>query len=612
MDWIKRFFRDKKNVYSLLLLIFLTWLCVVLFKWMITSSVKGNYQEVLWDEFMEMAENGEIDTIYYDGDTSEYLEFTLLNDETREMTREERESYDYPDSSWRKTLNPKTKDVGGFREQMVQMGVNLRYRTQTDMLDTLSTMGSLILTLTLIVLMVRLVTGTVKGFSSDEILQRSSVKFEDVIGHDEVLEDVRFLTELIKNPALGKKLGVTPPKGILLSGPPGTGKTLIAKAIAGEAQVPFITVSGSDFKEMYVGVGARRVRQLFKIARQNAPCIMFIDEIDAIGASREAKNVTTSSEDSQTINAMLKEMDGFTDRKGIFILAATNHPEKLDRAIRRSGRFDREVKVSPPRDWHVRKDLFEHFLKDKALGDDVDITAIAKQTTGFTGADIEVICNEAGIVALMEHKEYIDRDSLEEALDKKIFDGNRSKSERFKEDKRIVAYHEAGHAVMTYLAGEEISRASIIGTTSGVGGAVFGAESDSVFLTKERIEKKIKICVGGRASEAIKFGDVTTGASNDITQATQYMLGYIQRYGFDDSFGLVDMNVLHNLGIGGDDGQVRQLSVMSKGLYQSTLSELRSNYALVEALANRLLEEETLTGEEVVEILKGKEERNDA
>jgi cell division protease FtsH len=521
------------------------------------------------------------------------------------MTRQERAGYVYPETSWRKTLNPKTKDVGGFRDEMVRKGVNLRYRTETDFLDMLSSLLGIVLTVVLIAVLIKFVSGAVKGFSSDEVLQRSDVRFSDVIGQDEVLEDVRFIAKLIRTPSLGKALNVKPPKGILLSGPPGTGKTLIAKAIAGEAGVPFISVSGSDFKEMYVGVGARRVRQLFAIARQNAPCIMFIDEIDAIGASRDAKNVTTSSEDSQTINAMLKEMDGFVDRKGIFILAATNHPEKLDSAIRRSGRFDREVKVTPPRDWKVRKELLEHFLRGKNLTDDVDLEAFAKQTTGFTGADIEAVCNEAGIVAMMHEKSAIDEASLEEALDKKIFDGNRSKSERFKKDKEIVAYHEAGHAVVHYLLGEEISRASIIGTTSGVGGAVFNADTESVFVTKEQMRNKIKACFGGRASEEIKFGDVTTGASSDITQATNCMLGYIQRYGFDEKFGMLDMESLRNRGILGDDGQVAQLSEMSRELYTDTVGLLRENYALVERLAQELLDKETLSGDEVVEILKG-------
>lgn len=611
MNSIKRFFRDKKNVYMLIVLIFMIWLCVCVFKWMIKSNVTADHQEILWDEFMKLAENGDIDTIYYDGDNSEYLEFTLLNDETREMSRKEREDYEYPETSWRKTLNPKTKDVGGLRDTLVEMGVNIRYKTQVDILDTLSTMASLILIVTMILLMVRLVRGTVKGFSEEDVLKRSSVRFNDVIGQEEVLEDLKFIAKLIKNPSIGKQLGVKPPKGILLVGPPGTGKTLIAKAVAGEAGVPFISVSGSDFKEMYVGVGARRVRQLFKIAKKNAPSILFIDEIDAVGASRDSRQVTTS-EDTQTINALLKEMDGFSGRDGVFIFAATNHPDKLDPALRRSGRFDREVTINPPRDWHVRKELLELYYKDKAVGDDVNFDLLAKQMTGFTGADIAAIANESGIIALVNDKEYIDRVSIEEAVDKKVFNGNRSKSERFKKDKEIVAFHEAGHAVMTYLVGENISRASIIGTTSGVGGAVFGEDSDSVFLTKEGIKGKIMICFAGRASESIKFGNVTTGASSDITQATKYMLNYVQKFGFDEDFGLLDSGILQNSGFICGEEQTKRLSDMSKRLYDDTLSRLTSTYYLVEALAKALLEDETLSGDEVIDVLKKTEDELNA
>lgn len=608
MNNLKRFFRDKKNVYMLIVLIFMIWLCVSMFKWMIKSNVTEEHQEILWDEFMELAENGDIDTIYYDGDNSEYLEFTLLNDETRNMSRKEREDYNYPESSWRKTLNPKTKDVGGLRATLVEMGVNIRYKTQVDVLDTLSTMASLVLVVAMIILMIKLVGGSVKGFTEEDVLKRSNVRFENVIGQEEVLDDLKFIAKLIRNPSIGKQLGVKPPKGILLVGPPGTGKTLTAKAVAGEAGVPFISVSGSDFKEKFVGVGASRIRQLFRIAKKNAPSILFIDEIDAVGASRDSRQVTTS-EDTQTINALLKEMDGFSGRDGVFILAATNHPDKLDPALRRSGRFDREVTINPPRDWHVRRQLLDLYYKDKAVGDDVDFDSLAKQMTDFTGADIEAIANESGIIALVNDKEYIDRDSIEEAIDKKVFNGNRSKSERFKKDKEITAYHEAGHAVMTYLVGENISRASIIGTTSGVGGAVFGEDRESVFLTKDGIKGKIKICFAGRASENIKFGDVTTGASKDITQATRYMLNYVQRFGFDEDFGLLDSNVLQNYGFQCGEEQTKHLSDMSKRLYDDTLSQLSKAYPLVEALAEALLEEETLSGDAVVAILKKTEEK---
>ena len=251
----------------------------------------------------------------------------------------------------------------------------------------------------------------------------------------------------------------------------------------------------------------------------------------------------------------------------------------------------------------MRKQLLEHFLAGKKLDESVNLESLAKQMVGFTGADIEAVCNESGIVALMHGKKRIDRDSLEEAFDKKVFNGNRSKSERYADDKNIVAYHEAGHAVMSYLLGEEISRASIIGTTSGVGGAVHGADKDSVFVTKSGLINKIKIAFGGRASEEIKFTDVTTGASNDITQATKYMRNYIYRLGFDENYGLLDIEVLQSAGVTCDNAQTEYIAQMSKRLYEETIVALRQNYALVEALAKELLEKETMSGREVEGLL---------
>ena len=601
---LRRFFKNKKNVYALILEVILIWSAVVLFRVSRETKVHGDYEEVLWSEFMEYAENGDIDTIYYDGDTSEWLEFTLLNDETRAMTRKERADYEYPEESWRKTLNPKTRDVGGLRATMLELGVNMRYKKNQEVLDALVGLAGLIVPIFWIILLGRLLAGQVKGFDQKDLIQKSEVKFKDVIGLDEILADLQFIVKMVEEPEIGERIGAKLPKGILFSGVPGTGKTKIAKAVAGEAGVPFITVAGSDFKEMYVGVGARRVRQLFDIARRNAPCILFIDEIDAIGASRSSKMMTTS-EDGQTIDAMLKEMDGFTGRDGVFIIAATNHPEKLDSGLRRSGRFDREIVVPPPRDWKVRKQLFDYFLKDKHLSDDVNTEDFARQTVGFTGADIEMICNESAIVALMHDKLVIDRASLEEAVDKKVFNGNRSKSEQFLEDKRVVAYHEAGHAVMTYLCNEGLSRASIIGTTSGVGGAVFGADKETLFTTRDNMRHRIYIAFAGRISEEIKFASVTTGAGNDITQATQLMMKYMQEYGFDDSFGLVDVRVLRDQGLLDGDATQERISNMSRELYKAAKALLKANYDMVEALALKLLECETLNGSEIESLLGG-------
>jgi len=295
-------------------------------------------------------------------------------------------------------------------------------------------------------------------------------------------------------------------------------------------------------------------------------------------------------------------MDGFTGREGIFIIAATNRPDILDSALVRAGRFDRQIIVSAPRDWGVRKDLFEHYLNKFKVLDDVNIVNLSKQTAGFTGADIAAICNEASIIAVMQEKDAIDMDCIEEAIDKKIFKGNRAKKEKYFEDKKIVAYHESGHAVMSYLLGEPIARASIQSTVSGVGGVVFNEDKDSVFQTNIDFENRVLICYAGRASEEIKFNSVTTGASNDITQATNVMMNYIEKFGFDKEFGLLDIGVLSKEHLINSEEITNKLSNMSRNLYEKSLSLLKDNYKLVETLANKLLDVGTLSGDEITEL----------
>ena len=299
-------------------------------------------------------------------------------------------------------------------------------------------------------------------------------------------------------------------------------------------------------------------------------------------------------------------MDGFTEREGIFVLAATNHPDKLDSALKRAGRFDRQIAINPPRDWTVRKQLFDYYLKDKKVLDDVDLDTLSKTVSGFTGADIEMVCNEAGIIAISNKKEYIDNDCLIEAVDKKVFNGNKSKKASFEKDREVVAYHEAGHAVMTWLRHQPISRASIQATTSGVGGAVFGADNDSQFTTKQDMIDRVMIAQAGRASESIKYSDdlVTTGASNDITQLTETLTMYICRVGFDDNVGLVDINALAEVGIIDKKDLADRIKNMSNELYQDTVTLLKENYDKVEKLATKLLEVETMSGNEIVELLE--------
>lgn len=596
---VKEFIKQNKQRFIRLLV---SWVICLICVFSITNSVKtqqiAKIEKVEYTEFLDDVKNGKVDTIYYSA-SDEWMTYTLLNDDTKDMTQDERDKYTYKNKDKRRVQYPA---YDTFRKDMLEKDVHLVLdRNSASIVEVLSMLMSLAIPIVWVVLIMKMMRGTMKGVDAKDIIQTSDVKFSDVIGQDEILDDVKFITELLKNRDLGEEIGAKVPKGILLSGEPGTGKTLIAKAIAGEAGVPFIYVNSSSFIEMFVGLGAKRVRETFKIARENAPCIVFFDEIDSIGIKRDTGGSNTENE--QTINALLQEMDGFTGRDGVFIIAATNRADKLDSALTRAGRFDRQIIVNKPRDWKVRVKLFEFYLKQFSVTDDIDIETLAKQVSGFTGADIAAICNEASIIAVMHKKPYIDMACLEEAIDKKVFKGNRAKEEHFKEDKKIVAYHEAGHAVMHYLLGEPMSRASIIGTTSGVGGVVFGEDSDTQFLTKEYYENRVKICYAGRASEQIKFNSVTQGASSDITQATGILEEFVSRLGFDEEFGLLDMNVLAERQIIDKSNAFELMQKKSKELYTETVNLLTKNYNLVEKLAQALLESETLSGKEIEDIL---------
>lgn len=490
-------------------------------------------------------------------------------------------------------------DYEEFRKEMLENGINVKKRigvTQSGIGIVIELM--ILFSYIAVMWFMRAGYGRLK---ETDLVQKSNVKFDDVIGLDEIVEDISLYVSLIRNPKMGKEIGARSPKGLLLAGAPGTGKTLIAKAIAGEANVPFISVSGSEFVELYKGVGARRVRQVFKIARKHAPCILFIDEIDAIGLDRNSDD--SDSEDTQTINQLLKEMDGFAKLEGVFVLAATNCPDKLDSALKRAGRFDRQVNVNPPGDWKIRRQMFEHYLEEYVTSPQLDIESIARSTGGFTGADIAMICNEASLVAIMKKKQQIDRECIEEAIDKKIFNGNKSKSKQHKKDREIVAYHEAGHAVAKFLCKEPISRASIASTTSGVGGAVIGEEKDVKLMTKTDIKNSVMVCYAGRVAEIVKFNEPTTGAQNDITKATELLMAYTLKYGFDDEIRALDYELLLENDLADEELINSHLQSLAIELENATLKLINSNFELVERLAMALLENETITGNRIMDIL---------
>lgn len=557
--------------------------------------------EVTYAEFTDDLTSGKIDTIYYSS-SDEMMRYTLYNEDTRDMTSTEREEYTYDKKYWRLTAYPAQED---FRKEMLEQGVSLTIKSFDPIsIKLLSLLMPVAIPFLLFYMLIKLIYSGMPKLKSEDLLQKSNVKFKDVIGHDEVIDDLKFIVSLLKDPSKGKTLGAEVPRGILFSGDPGTGKTLLAKAIAGESEVPFIYMNASNFIELYVGTGAKRVRELFNMAKKNSPCVIFIDEIDAIGQQRGSAR--GSSENDQTINALLQEMDGFKDKGNIFVIAATNKPDSLDKALVRAGRFDRQIVIRPPKDWNVRKDLFDFYLKDCKVSDDVDTGTLAKQLVGFTGADISSVVNESKLIATMNDSVFIAMRDLEEAVDKIIFKGNRSKTEGYKKDKEIVAYHEAGHAVVTYLLHEPIARASIAGTTSGVGGVVFREEKNSQFQTNVDLENRLCIAYAGRCAERIKFNIVTTGASNDITQATNVILAYIEKYGFNTKFGMLDMEVLHNQSLIDNSYIVNLMSEMAVAYEKKTNDLLINNFNLVEILADKLLECETLSGDGILELFSQK------
>ena len=440
----------------------------------------------------------------------------------------------------------------------------------------------------------------------------SKTKLKDVAGLKEEKEDLEEIIEFLKNPAKFTAVGARIPKGGLLEGPPGTGKTLLAKAIAGEAGVPFFTVSGSDFMEMFVGVGASRVRDLFEDAKKNAPCIVFIDEIDAVARKRGTGMGGGHDEREQTLNQLLVEMDGFTANTGIIVLAATNRVDILDPAILRPGRFDRKITVNRP-DVGGRTEILKVHAKNRPLGDDVDLNQIAMTTVGFTGADLENLLNEASIIAAMDERKYIIQADIQKAFIK-VGIGSEKKSRVISDkEKRITAYHEAGHAILFHCLPDmdPVYTVSIIPTGTGAAGYTMPLpEKDEMFLTKGKMKQDIMVSLGGRIAEEIIFHDITTGASSDIQKATARARSMVTRFGMSEKLGLINYDDGQEVFIGRDFGQTRsygdetanaideEVRDIVRKCYEEAKAIIMQHEAILHRCANLLLEKERITREE--------------
>ena len=455
------------------------------------------------------------------------------------------------------------------------------------------------------------------GKSNAKVYVKSSdgIKFSDVAGEDEAKENLTEIVDYLHNPDKYKEIGASMPKGILLVGPPGTGKTMLAKAVAGEASVPFFSMSGSEFVEMFVGMGASKVRDLFKQAKEKAPCIVFIDEIDAIGQKRNTGGMGGNDEREQTLNQLLTEMDGFEGNNGVIILAATNRPESLDPALTRPGRFDRRVPVELP-DLKGREAILKVHARKVKVSDDVDFSKIARMASGASGAELANIVNEAALRAVRDNRKFATQADMEESIETVIAGYQKKNAILTDQEKRVVAYHEIGHALVAakQTGSAPVQKITIVPRTSGALGYTMQVEEGNHYLmTKEELEAKIATYTGGRAAEEVVFNSISTGASNDIEQATKIARAMLTQYGMSEDFDMVALETVSNQYLGGDASLAcsaatqteidRQVIALVKRQHEKAKNILLENREKLDELATFLYEKETITGEEFMNIL---------
>ena len=455
------------------------------------------------------------------------------------------------------------------------------------------------------------------GKSNAKIYVQSTkgIRFDDVAGEDEAKESLAEIVDYLHNPQKYTDVGASMPKGVLLVGPPGTGKTMLAKAVAGEANVPFFSISGSEFVEMFVGMGASKVRDLFKQAKEKAPCIVFIDEIDAIGKKRD-NQLSSNDEREQTLNQLLTEMDGFDDNNGVIILAATNRPESLDPALTRPGRFDRRVPVELP-DLKGREEILKVHAKKIKTADDVNFHTIARMASGASGAELANMINEAALRAVRNNRTVVTEADLEESIETVIAGYQKKSAVLSDKEKKTVAYHEIGHALVAAMQSHSapVQKITIIPRTSGALGYTMQVETgDKYLMSKDELANKICTFTGGRAAEEVVFGEITTGASNDIEQATKLARAMITRYGMSEEFDMVALETVNNQYLGGDTSlacstatqqEIDKMVVsLVKSQHEKAIQILKDNRKALDALAKYLYEKETITGEEFMHVLK--------
>ena len=589
---------------------------------LVPQMMERSVREVSYDQFLHFVEAKQVGMVYQDGES---LMFTLKEDVEKEWGVTAYKTGLWPDAN----LTDRLLDAGVvFSQEIV---------TQPSLLSTIFVQW--IMPIVLFVVIGQLLGRTLQkkmgsmgnpamtfGKSNAKIYAETETgkTFSDVAGQEEAKEALKEIVDFLHNPQKYAEIGATLPKGALLVGPPGTGKTLLAKAVAGEAHVPFFSISGSEFVEMFVGMGAAKVRDLFKQANEKAPCIVFIDEIDTIGKKRDGGGMGGNDEREQTLNQLLTEMDGFDGRKGVIILAATNRPESLDPALLRPGRFDRRVPVELP-DLKGREDILKVHARKVKLAEDVDFNAIARAAAGASGAELANMINEGALRAVRQGRKYVVQSDLEESVEVVIAGYQKKNKVLSDKEKLIVSYHEVGHALVAALQNHSapVHKITIIPRTSGALGYTMQVEEgEHNLMSREEIENKIATFTGGRVAEELIFRSVTTGASNDIEQATKLARAMVARFGMTEEFDMVAMETVSNQYLGGDTSLAcsnetaalidKKVVAIVKEQHEKARKLLNENLSKLHEIAKFLYEKETITGEEFMEILDGKPQFLDA
>ncbi len=598
--------RNRQSLLILLVCVLVSMLCMSVFSGLLGDS---SSRKVTYNEFISMLDSGVVKSV-------------VINTDTIDIMLKEPEGA----SGLTRYYTTRTEDITALTERLVEAKVTFSKKETSAVSEAISMILSFLIPFVLFMVVFSLfmnrmnrgggVMSVGKNRAKTYVQKNTGVTFRDVAGEDEAKESLQEVVEFLHNPGKYVQIGAKLPKGALLVGPPGTGKTLLAKAVAGEANVPFFSLSGSEFVEMFVGVGASRVRDLFDEAKKNAPCIIFIDEIDAIGKTRDSGRWGGNDEREQTLNQLLAEMDGFDSSKGLLILAATNRPEILDPALLRPGRFDRRVIVDRP-DLKGRIAILRVHSKDVSMDDTVDLDAVALATGGAVGSDLANMINEAAILAVKRGRKSVCQKDLLDAVEVVLV--GKEKKDRIlgPEERRIVSYHEVGHALLTALQKntEPVQKITIIPRTMGALGYVLQVPEEEKFLsTKKELEARLVTALGGRAAEEIVFDTVTTGAANDIEQATAIARAMITQYGMSEKFGLMGLASQENKYLDGrtvlncgDETATeidREVMALLRRSYEQALQLLRAHRATLDKIAEFLIQKETITGGEFMKIYR--------